>query len=539
MFSVTLFGQKTEKSQNRELLESLTRLSSQQLFDTATYYYKNIIYDTALICFNLIINHPPSDDLQQNINIIKAQNMAGVAYSSMSDYKNAYNMLMDALTLSEKHNIESELSNIFIDIGNVYYYIAKYDVAEIYYHKALRILDDSLQYQKIYNNLGVIKTKSQNYDSAFYFYNKTMQLRKDLNKSILSSTLNNIATYYHLTKQYDSAYYYYNVSLQRARVEKNPILESLISSNLCEFFFEKDNKDSAIYYYDLSNSIAFEKRIFTHIAQNYLNLSIYEESKGNTKKSFEYHKKHKNIIDSLFNINIYTDINNLQRQYEVAKTNQEIEQLMVEQRIKEQTIRYKNIILYITLAVLFLVTFVLVIIYLQKRKINKSYKLLFDKNVENIELQGKNPESSKEKYKKFIIPDNKKSELLDKILTVMEDKNNFCNPKFSLIDLSKLVDYSHKYVSEIIKNSLDKNFSLFLNEFRIKEAQRLFSSHDAAKYTIEYVSKESGFQSRNTFNEAFKNIVGVSPKYYIKSLQEHKDKDKIANKYLNYTEMSV
>jgi AraC-like DNA-binding protein len=58
-----------------------------------------------------------------------------------------------------------------------------------------------------------------------------------------------------------------------------------------------------------------------------------------------------------------------------------------------------------------------------------------------------------------------------------------------------------------------------LNEYRVREAQRLFAQPDAAKYTIESVSLIVGYKSRSTFREAFAEITGVSPSFYLKSIQ--------------------
>jgi len=68
-----------------------------------------------------------------------------------------------------------------------------------------------------------------------------------------------------------------------------------------------------------------------------------------------------------------------------------------------------------------------------------------------------------------------------------------------------------------------KNFRLFLNEYRIKEAQRLFSVPDAGKYKIEAVGNEVGFKSPNAFRRAFTEITGVSPSFYLNSMLKVKD----------------
>jgi AraC-like DNA-binding protein len=45
---------------------------------------------------------------------------------------------------------------------------------------------------------------------------------------------------------------------------------------------------------------------------------------------------------------------------------------------------------------------------------------------------------------------------------------------------------------------------------------------DAKKYTIEYVSETVGYKSRTSFYSAFKEVTGISPNFYFKSIQEQK-----------------
>jgi AraC-like DNA-binding protein len=102
----------------------------------------------------------------------------------------------------------------------------------------------------------------------------------------------------------------------------------------------------------------------------------------------------------------------------------------------------------------------------------------------------------------------------------MEDPVIACNTEFSLDKLAELVQSNQNYVSQVISIALKKNFRSFLNGYRIKEVQRLFSEPDAAKYTIESLATMAGFKSPSAFRNAFKEITGVSPSFYLTSIQE-------------------
>ncbi|MDR2971884.1 MAG: AraC family transcriptional regulator, partial [Bacteroidales bacterium] len=367
------------------------------------------------------------------------------------------------------------------------------------------------------NNLSSVLANEKN-DSALYYLNKSLKISVKNNNAYLSNIFNNMATGYTFKNQYDSANYYYRLSLLEAKKNNEIEMEAKSLSNIGKLFFELNKTDSALYYIHLSNTIATEHNLLRIISLNYLTLSQIEDSKNNTRKALEYYRQYSNLKDSLLSADKFGEINQLQRLYEVSKTDQQIEQLILEQQINERTIHYQKIIWKITFSILILISIVSVIIYLQKRNLNKSYKVLFEKNMEIIEFQENSSMNSSQKYQKRTLTSSTQNALLDKIFILMEDPSLFCNTDFSLDKVAELVESNHAYVSQTINAILNKNFRSFLNEYRIKEAQRLLLEPDAIKFTIEYLAGRVGFRSPNAFRHAFKEITGVAPNFYLKSL---------------------
>ena len=102
----------------------------------------------------------------------------------------------------------------------------------------------------------------------------------------------------------------------------------------------------------------------------------------------------------------------------------------------------------------------------------------------------------------------------------MEDTSIVCDPEFSIDKLAELSKSNQKYVSQVINDTLKKNFRTFLGTYRIQEAQRLLADFDATKYTIDSIALKVGYKSPNSFRDAFKEITGVSPSFYLKSIQD-------------------
>jgi len=503
-------------SENQSLISNFTDISFRQLYDTANYFFNCKNSDTALICYTLLINTPVKKNATEHQKIlVEAYNKISIIYFHSSDYRNSYNYLIKALHLGEKCNYNSYLAKIYINIGNIYYQYKKYDITKQYYAKALTFSQDSTSIIALLNNLSAVEMKSGNIDSADYFLTKSLQMSKRNNNFLLPDILNNRASLFHIKCLYDSAFYYYYKALEVARKNNKYARESQNLLDLGRLFFELDKLDSALFYIDLSNNIAQKYNFCRVIAENYLTLSKIEESKGRKAVALEYYKKYAELKDSLFSVEKFADINQLQRGYEVSKTNQQLEQLVVEKQ-------HQKVIWMITFMVLLIVSVALLLLFAQNKKLNTAYKTLFNKNIKIIELQNSsNP--AVEKYGKSALTDEMQEELLGKILTIMENTSIICDTDFSLDRLAELVQSNSTYVSQVINVALKKNFRTFLNGYRIQEAQRLFSELDLTKYTIAAIALEVGFKSPAAFRSTFREITGVSPNFYLKEMQKQKN----------------
>lgn len=509
------FSNRTTPS--NDFIKKVQNLSAQQLLDTA----QSFSADTALIFYRLIINTPVNPtDLEQQKRIIEAYNKAMHIHYYYGDYRSAYEYLIQALLLCEKYNHESYIPKIYSNIGSIYMLFNEPDIAKYYYSRALALTEhDTAGIVLLLNNIACSEIENQNIDSAFYILNKASEISKRHDDIYLYSILSNYASLYVTSKQYDAAFYYFRLSLEGAQQSNNIDKEAEYLSELGKLFFEVNKIDSALFYIDWSNQIADKNNFLKTLSENYLTLSKIHRAKESKSKALDYYILHTNLKDSILNTEKFGEINQMQRLYEVSKTNQQIEQLILEQQVKEQTIVYQRMIQGIILAVLLLVTGILVFFYFQNKKLNTAYKTLFNKNLEIIGLQKETSEIHSEKYQKSALSDEKQSELLARIYTLMEDGAVVCDVELSVEKLADLLQSNRAYVSQVINDVLKKNFRTFVNEYRIREAQRLLSEQDVSKYTLDFIAFKTGFKSRNAFSAVFKEITGVTPSFYLKSLQ--------------------
>jgi AraC-like DNA-binding protein len=80
-----------------------------------------------------------------------------------------------------------------------------------------------------------------------------------------------------------------------------------------------------------------------------------------------------------------------------------------------------------------------------------------------------------------------------------------------LRDLSDRLGVSENYLSQTLNEKLGRNFFDFVNAWRVDEAKRLLRENDGPVLAI---ALEVGFNSRSTFNAAFKKHGGGTPSQF-------------------------
>ena len=94
----------------------------------------------------------------------------------------------------------------------------------------------------------------------------------------------------------------------------------------------------------------------------------------------------------------------------------------------------------------------------------------------------------------------------------------FLDAQVSIADLSEKLSVSTKHLSQVINQSFDKSFFDFINSYRIHEAQQILKESGDEKLTVLEVMYEVGFNSKSSFNTAFKKETGLTPTEFRKTI---------------------
>ncbi|MEO1656413.1 MAG: helix-turn-helix transcriptional regulator [Pseudomonadota bacterium] len=102
-----------------------------------------------------------------------------------------------------------------------------------------------------------------------------------------------------------------------------------------------------------------------------------------------------------------------------------------------------------------------------------------------------------------------------RLTSALSAERFFAEPDLSLQRLSGATGISKNHISETLSQHLGTNFFDFVNRHRVADAQRLIAETDT---NLLGIAIEVGFNSRSTFNAAFKKHAGLTPSAYRASL---------------------
>jgi AraC-like DNA-binding protein len=125
----------------------------------------------------------------------------------------------------------------------------------------------------------------------------------------------------------------------------------------------------------------------------------------------------------------------------------------------------------------------------------------------------------RKKYETSPLTQPQKRELLDRVVLHMSTQRPYLDASLDLQTLAELVETRAEYLSQVLNELHGENFYEFVNSYRVREVQsRIAATMDANK-TMLALAYESGFNSKASFNRAFKRFTGKTPSDYARTRQ--------------------
>jgi AraC-like DNA-binding protein len=127
---------------------------------------------------------------------------------------------------------------------------------------------------------------------------------------------------------------------------------------------------------------------------------------------------------------------------------------------------------------------------------------------------------SKTKLTTEILKENEKTQInkeeIKQLTSYMETEKPYLNPSLTIRNLSEKIKMNSRDVSVLINQHLNQHFFDFVNEYRIKEAMKILKDPAKKEFTVLEILYEVGFNSKSSFNTAFKKNTGYTPTQFKK-----------------------
>lgn len=94
---------------------------------------------------------------------------------------------------------------------------------------------------------------------------------------------------------------------------------------------------------------------------------------------------------------------------------------------------------------------------------------------------------------------------------LMTDEKVFTDNELGLTQLAQKIDVSIHQLSYLLNKGYGKNFFQYVNSYRVELAKELLLSEQHRHLSVLGIAFEAGFNSKTTFNTAFKKATGLSP----------------------------
>ena len=490
---------------------------------------------------------------------------------------------IDSIKTTMKDNNVNNLSYGYFKCGDIYYNTRDYRRSLSSYLSALEYAkksEDKKSVVLIKNAIGDIKYTTNDYEEALnifrqnYDYIKTKE-KQDPNNYL--SILFSLTNTYNATKKYDSAYMYGNIGKSKCLLYDKKYYFKMfdLSVHISEYYLGNYNKSIT----GLKNNIEFFKKnsinnlqiSYMYLSMNYKILNdkdryLYYFNKLDSlqkvtnhtdkilielyEKSLNYYKEIGNKDEQLYLVNRLIDLNKTiyESKYNFSKEihqKYDTPELIEEKEKLISDLKVRNTLLYWWLGGGLLLLFLFIYLYSINRKKMKLYKLHAQKLIsirkddQNILkstiIESENqlpitidkpsfqkPEQNIDSIEsKTQIPTSVKQAIIIKLQN-FENEKKFTAQNITLYSLARDFETNRDYLSKMINELKEKNFSQYLNELRINFAiEELKDNRKLRLKTIAAIASDMGFSNAESFTRAFKYVTGTLPSYYIKALREN------------------
>ncbi len=310
-------------------------------------------------------------------------NSLAICYGNKEDYPKSLEYLNEMIYLNETISYSKpRLATAYSNLGFVYFFIKKYERAEKYYLKAIKLnisTGDSSIIIDNYINLGLLYVKMNKNTEAKEYLFKALKMLSFKNKyeyNKAGAIYENLSLVSKNINDEKKRKEYLLKSLENYKLSENNTDISNAYANLGDFY-SVTNFDKAVYYTNKSIEIANKTNNKSILSSKYRLLSEIYENNNSIEKAFYYFRKYSDLRDSIFidmqisKVDAIENINLLkEKDYKFSLLEKENELNIIKVEKANQEIRVYTIMIIIS-ALLIIIIVVSLIIILKQLKLKR------------------------------------------------------------------------------------------------------------------------------------------------------------------------
>lgn len=104
---------------------------------------------------------------------------------------------------------------------------------------------------------------------------------------------------------------------------------------------------------------------------------------------------------------------------------------------------------------------------------------------------------------------------------LMATEKPWLDPELTLTELARSMQTNPSILSAAINRAFGKNFNDFVNEYRVEAVKQVLRDPAFSHFSLLGIGLECGFNSKSTFNRAFRKATGVAPSGWADSKSKH------------------
>lgn len=510
--------------------------------EEAMRYEKRHNEDTALVLYMIVANHAAEMKSEADKDVCAhAFLKIGDASLAKADYAKALEAYTDGLNLCESSRSRKNIALFFNNIGKLYCLFEDFEKGEEYFIRGYELckgVKEDATKRKIVANLTGLNLKLGRLSEARKFQRiaDRIKLNGDFASCFMSDYNGALIASAYGHSEWAAERFRHLAAYAAANGETR--YQCSAYQELYHIYMGKHQPDSVRKYLAQCwrqascNNI---KHQFVEVLNDY---SLFYESQGDKAMAQKYKSHYLMMSDTIYNSRRFDMARNALSRYEMQKVSREISRLRYNTQMREQTIKAQRTVLWCTFVGILVVSGFLLLVWRQNRNLQQSYASLYSVNrkamdeqevmrrrhaddvaaIEAMEqrLKGFSDGGGAQKYSTSNLDDSHRNTLAEAITAVMENTEAFCSADFSLEKLAELVGSNSKYVSQVINDIFKKNFSTYVNDYRIMLACRRLVDSAYGCYTIKAISESLGYGTHASFINAFRKATGLTPSQYKK-----------------------